>query len=79
MNPLDLSGKRVLLTQANEFMGPALHEVFTELGATVIADHGPLDDPNRPLALINEAGHVDVLLANLGIPATSTLATDATD
>ena len=79
MNPLDLSGKRVLLTQANDFMGPALHEVFNELGATVIADHGPLDDPKRPSALISEAGHVDVLLANLGIPASSTLATDATD
>jgi NAD(P)-dependent dehydrogenase (short-subunit alcohol dehydrogenase family) len=79
MNPLNLSGKRVLLTQANDFMGPALHEVFKELGATVIADTGPLDDPNRPSALISEAGHVDVLLANLGIPASSTLATDATD
>jgi NAD(P)-dependent dehydrogenase (short-subunit alcohol dehydrogenase family) len=79
MNPLNLSGKRVLLTQANDFMGPALHEVFKELGATVIADIGPLDDPNRPSALISEAGHVDVLLANLGIPASSTLATDATD
>ena len=56
MNPLDLSGKRVLLTQANDFMGPALHEVFKELGATVITDIGPLDDPKRPAALINEAG-----------------------
>ena len=79
MNPLNLSGKRVLLTQSNDFMGPALHEVFKELGATVIADNSPLDDPKRPAALINEVGHVDVLLANLGIPASSTLAADATD
>ena len=79
MNPFDLSNKRVLLTQANDFMGPVLQEVFKELGATVIADHGALDDPKRPSELINQAGHVDILIANLSIPAPSTLAIDATD
>ena len=79
MNPLDLSAKRVLLTQCNDFMGPVLHEVFKELGATVLTDHSSLIDPKRPAALINEAGHVDVLLVNLSIPAPSTLAADATD
>ena len=38
MNPLALTDKRVLLTQANDFMGPVLNEVFSELGATLIAD-----------------------------------------
>lgn len=79
MNPLDLSAKRVLLTQCNDFMGPVLHEVFKELGATVLTDQGSLVDPKRPAELINEAGHVDVLLVNLSIPAPSTLASDATD
>ena len=79
MNPLDLSSKRVLLTQSNDFMGPVLQEVFRELGATVLADHGSLLDPKRPSELINEVGHVDVLLANLGTPAASTLASDATE
>ena len=76
MNPLDLTDKRVLLTQANDFMGPMLSEVFRELGATVIADHGPIDDPARPARLVSEAGHIDVLLANLGIPAPATPAAD---
>lgn len=79
MNPLALNNKRVLLTQANDFMGPVLKEVFSELGATLIADDGALDDPLRPQQLVNEAGQVDVLLANLGIPAPSTLAADVSE
>ncbi len=79
MNPLALNDKRVLLTQASDFMGPVLGEVFRELGATVIADTGSLDDPARPLALVEEAGRVDILLANLGIPAASTPAAEASD
>ena len=76
MNPLSLDGKRVLLTQARDFMGPALREVFVELGANVITDEGPLDNPSRPDALIQQAGHIDVMLVNLGIPAPSTPAAD---
>lgn len=79
MNPLTLDGKRVLLTQANDFMGPVLQEVFRELGAEVIADASALDDPARPEALVSKAGRVDVLLANLGIPAPSTPVADVTD
>ena len=79
MNPLALDGKRVLLTQANDFMGPVLRQVFSELGADVIADESALDHPARPEALIREAGRVDVLLANLGIPAPSTPAADVTE
>lgn len=79
MNPLALDGKRVLLTQANDFMGPMLQEVFSGLGATVIADAGPLDDPARPEALVREAGQIDILLANLGIPAPSTPAAEVSE
>ena len=65
MAGFDLSGKRVLLTQASDFMGPVLAEVFASLGAEVIADHGALDDPARPAQLVAEAGQVDILLAHL--------------
>jgi NAD(P)-dependent dehydrogenase (short-subunit alcohol dehydrogenase family) len=60
-------------------MGPALCEVFTELGASVIADDRPLLDPTLPEALVQSAGHVDVLLANLAVPAPNTPAVEATD
>ena len=79
MNPFALDEKRVLLTQANDFMDPALRQVFSELGAEVIADNSALDHPARPDALIKEVGRVDVLLANLGIPAPSTPAADVTE
>ncbi len=62
-----LSGKRIVVTDAGDFMGPAVTDLFTEEGAEVIADRRDL----RPLAaaseLIAEAGHIDVLVANLSI------------
>ena len=79
MNPFALDEKRVLLTQANDFMGPALRQVFSELGAEAISDNHALDHPARPDELIKEVGRVDVLLANLGIPAPSTPAADVTE
>lgn len=69
---IDLHDKRVLITRAQDFMGPALCEVFGELGATVIADDGSLVEPEAPAAVVARAGRVDVLIANLGIPAPST-------
>jgi 2-keto-3-deoxy-L-fuconate dehydrogenase len=79
MGIVDLAGKRVLLTQSEDFMGPVLREVFAEAGATVIADPRPLDDPELPASIVRAAGHVDVLLAHLALPAPRTAATDATD
>jgi NAD(P)-dependent dehydrogenase (short-subunit alcohol dehydrogenase family) len=79
MGIIDLTGKRVLLTQAQEFMGPVLREVFAEAGATVITDPRPLDDPALPAEIVRAAGHVDILLAHLALPAPRTVATEATD
>lgn len=81
MNPLatSLRGKRVLITQADEFMGPALCAGFQAHGAVVIADrHDDLDAPTVE-RVIGDAGHVDVLIANLAIAAPGSLATEATD
>jgi 2-keto-3-deoxy-L-fuconate dehydrogenase len=65
-----LDGKRVLVTQADVFMGPVLCEVFARLGADVLADTSVLaDDPARPTAMVQAAGRVDVLLAHLAVPA----------
>jgi len=75
-----LDGKRILLTQARDFMGPALTEVFSRQGATVIADDSPLaDDPARPAAIVAAAGQVDVLIVHLALPAPSTPAADVGD
>jgi len=74
-----LDGLRVLLTQAQEFMGPTLCAVLAECGATVIADERPLTHPEAAGALVAGAGRVDVLLANLAIPAPNTPADQVTD
>jgi NAD(P)-dependent dehydrogenase (short-subunit alcohol dehydrogenase family) len=68
-----LDGKRVLLTQAQDFMGPALQAVFSDLGAELVADERALDqDPDLPAALVRAAGRVDVLLIHLALPAPAT-------
>jgi 2-keto-3-deoxy-L-fuconate dehydrogenase len=74
-----LTGKRVLITQADAFMGPVLCTVFAEKGATVVADARPLADPGAPAAMLAAAGPIDVLVANLALPAPTTPATQATD
>ena len=37
-----LTGQRILITQATEFMGPTLCEVFAEQGAQVVRSEAPL-------------------------------------
>ena len=73
MKLIDLQGRRVLITQAQDFMGPALVRVFGALGATVIADARALgDDVGLAARVVAEAGDVDVLVAHLALPAPST-------
>ena len=72
MKLIDLQGKRVLVTQAQDFMGPALARVFGALGATVIADARALDAPAAAAKAVEAAGDIDVLIAHLALPAPST-------
>ena len=74
-----LSGKRILVTQANAFMGPALCDVLAQHGATVIANTDPLVDVAAAEAVVKAAGLVDVLVANLAIAAPTSLATEASE
>lgn len=74
-----LLGQRVLITQADAFMGPVLCEVFADHGATVIASTDPLVQAEAPAAVVAKAGHVDILVANLAIPAPTTPAVQASE
>jgi 2-keto-3-deoxy-L-fuconate dehydrogenase len=74
-----LSGKRILVTQANAFMGPALCEVLAQHGATVIASIDPLVEVGAAEAVVAAAGIVDVLVANLAVSAPTSLATEASE
>lgn len=74
-----LAGRRVLVTQSTEFMGPALCDVLAGCGADVVASPEPLAEPAAASRVVREAGRVDVLVANLSVPAPSTPAADVTD
>lgn len=60
-----LDGKRVLVTCAEEYMGPAMVEVFREEGAEVIANTEDLSSPEAIEEAVASAGVIDVLIANL--------------
>ncbi len=81
MNKLiDLQGRRVLITQSQDFMGPALCRVFAALGADVAADAQPLGaDAHLPRRIVESAGAVDVLVAHLALPAPRTPVGDVGD
>ncbi|MFS8087236.1 MAG: SDR family NAD(P)-dependent oxidoreductase, partial [Acidobacteriota bacterium] len=74
-----LLGKRILITQADAFMGPVLCEVFAESGAAVIASTEPLVEPGAPAAIVSAAGQIDVLVANLAVEAPATAATEVSE
>ena len=75
-----LGGKRVVITQADDYMGPATAELFAAEGAEIISDTRDLTKPGACEALIEEAGRVDVLIANLASDNYSgTVVTDLSD
>lgn len=75
----NLAGKRILVTQSDGFMGPAICEALQSEGAEVIAHVGPLTDPKEPGRIVADAGEVDALIANLVLSAPNTPAADVTD
>jgi len=77
-----LNGQRVVITQAGDFMGPALCQCFAEHGAVVIADRTDPQDPKAFARMAREvvaAGPVDVVIANLAIASPITRAQEVTD
>ncbi|MFO1303879.1 MAG: SDR family oxidoreductase [Burkholderiales bacterium] len=71
-----LVGKRILVTQATEFMGPAICEVFAEQGAEVVADTLDLAPAANAAAAVASAGDIDVLVGNLSVLAPTTPAAE---
>lgn len=78
MTPI-LLGKRILITQADAFMGPVLCDVFAENGAVVIASTESLLAPAAAAEVVAAAGAIDVLVINLALPAPTTVVTDVTE
>ena len=74
-----LTGKRVLVTQADEFMGPALCEVLAEHGAEIVRNTAPLLERGAADAVVRDAGAIDILIVNLAYVAPTTLAVESTE
>lgn len=79
MSDTSLRGKRVLITQADAFMGPVLCQVFAEHGAELIASTDDLREEGAAAAVVEAAGTLDVLVANLAIPAPTTAALEVSE
>ena len=60
-----LDGRRVLITSAHTYMGPAIRDLFESEGATVTANEERLAQPGACEDAVASAGEVDVLVANL--------------
>jgi 2-keto-3-deoxy-L-fuconate dehydrogenase len=60
-----LDGKRVIVTDANEYNGADIASLFKEEGAEVFADTRDLTKPAAADELVREVGRVDILIANL--------------
>jgi 2-keto-3-deoxy-L-fuconate dehydrogenase len=63
-----LEGRRVLVTNANDFMGPAVTGLFEEEGAVVVADTRDLRPVVAAQEVVRDAGRVDILIINLIAP-----------
>jgi NAD(P)-dependent dehydrogenase (short-subunit alcohol dehydrogenase family) len=74
-----LAGKRILITQATDFMGPAFALAFREEGAEVIEDSTDLTKAGAADRLLAAAGEIDVLVANLAAPADADYAVKVSD
>ena len=61
----ELDGRTALVTQADDFMGPAIVSRFTEAGAQVVAVDGPLDHDSAIDDLLGRCPTPDVIVANL--------------
>ncbi len=66
-----LAGKRVLITSVESYMGPAIAELFAAEGAELVTDASALLGPDEPATLVESAGPIDVLIANLDVPASN--------
>jgi len=74
-----LAGRRALVTDCHDFMGPDIVALFREEGAEVVADDTDLTLPAAAGEVVAAAGPLDILIVNLAIPNPKALAQETTD
>ncbi|MDG1749069.1 MAG: SDR family oxidoreductase [Porticoccaceae bacterium] len=63
-----MAKRRVLITCADRYMGPAIQKKFQNLDFDVIAGPSPMIAENQVAEAVDAAGHIDVLVANFAHP-----------
>lgn len=63
-----LQGQRVLITQVDDYMGPAISSLFQAEGAILATSAARLDTPDAIDAVLAQSIDIDVLIANLAHP-----------
>jgi len=74
-----LADRRVLVTQAENYMGPAIAELFREEGARVVADPRVPNSAAAVATVLADAGEVEILVANLAMPPLAARAVEQQD
>jgi len=67
-----MTKRTALISAADTYMGPAIADKFSSLGINVIAGKSGLNSQTEIETLIDEAGPIDLLVANLALPPHST-------
>lgn len=63
-----MSQRTALITNADQYMGPAIQKKFTDLDLRVLVDSRPIPNEKDCKTLIRECGDIDILVANLAEP-----------
>jgi 2-keto-3-deoxy-L-fuconate dehydrogenase len=74
-----LEGKRAIVTDPTEYNGADIVALFREEGAEVFAESWDMTRPEMADKVVQEVGHVDILIANLAYPHTYAPAQEKTD
>ena len=61
-------GRRVLVTNAERYIGPPIVELFRREGAHVIADASEFTERGVAQSMVERAGRIDILIPNLAGP-----------
>ncbi len=74
-----MENKKVLITQSDDYMGPAVCDLFTREGADVTTKDGivPFDDSFA--GFVNDCSDIDILIANLSHDSKNTPVGDIRD
>lgn len=75
----ELAGRTALVTQSEDFMGPAIVRRFEEAGATVVAGAGRLDGEGAVDALLVRCREPDIVVVNLAAGPTPAVVGEIAD